>query len=539
MRFSQPFLPTLSLLVLLSGCYHPLDLSTPSIAGSGPSSVVDDEVLDGANYSDPVDWSEVPSPQIAEGVVLADDHPCIDRVLPFVDGGFDELRLILTCDVRIAPGDILVGRAHGGYLREVVDVQFGADLVTIETRQAQLADVFIGGGFHEQISFDSQARNALNFDGKELYDGQIGGADLKLLIERGMVRVRPELTLGAEFGFLSLENADAILTVDMDADLELLATLSNGLEHGDSVTLGEVNYPFAFAAGPVPVAGVLRLKLKAGYLVEAEASASASIGVELDPYVHVGLKYRDGRWYTVEENDFDHELIGPEFELKGDLGAKVTLSVEAGVMLYGAAGPSFFAGPYLRAEAGAECYDLSWSAHVGAEVGAAINLDVFVFDLYESWSFSIAEAELGSGSYQLATPLGTDCGAPPGCRPFEELSCGDIAFGDTSDAEFATTELDGYDIAVGNYAAPELAYSFVANQSGWVEVRFVDAQPTALNHDIFILDGGNGQCVSSEAFAWGLNSVAFEANAGHTYFLVVDGYDQDEGDFLLEVDCSL
>ena len=68
---------------------------------------------------------------------------------------------------------------------------------------------------------------------------------------------------------------------------------------------------------------------------------------------------------------------------------------------------------------------------------------------------------------------------------------------------------------------------------------FSSSQPTAFNHDVFNLDGGDGQCVSSEAFAWGLNSVAFEATAGETYFLVVDGYDQDEGDFLLEVDCSL
>jgi len=495
------------------------------------------------DYDDPVDWSSVGSPGIADNVIIADDEPCIEEVIPVMESSSGELVFDFLCDpesVEIRPGDVVVGSDHGGYLREVISIEYTNYSAVATTRQAQLADVILDGGFYEEVSFDQQARGTINFDGKELYDGSIGDADFNLLVERGQISVNPELTLAAEFGFLSLKNADVVLSVDVDADLELLASISNGMSLGDSVTLGQVNYPFAFAAGPVPVVGVLQLQLNAGFDVSAEAEASASIGMEVDPFVRVGLKYREGDWVTVEEKEFDAQLVGPEFNLGGKLGAKVKLEVEAKVMLYGAVGPSFAAGPYLRAEAEAECYDLDWSAYAGAELRAAINLDIFVFDLEKSWTFTPFEAEIGSGAYNLAVPIGTNCEGqePPGCSPFEALSCGETVFGSTSDPEFSTTELDGYPIAVGNYAAPEFSYSFVASQAGPVKVGFVDPSPTLVNHDIFILDGSSDQCVSSQAVAWGLNYVTFDPTPGKTYFIVVDGYDGDSGAFLLNVDCD-
>ena len=148
--------------------------------------------------------------------------------------------------------------------------------------------------------------------------------------------------------------------------------------------------------------------------------------------------------------------------------------------------------------------------------------------------------ELGAGAYHLAVPIGTDCEGqePPGCEPLKSIACGEIVFGSTDDPEFSTRELDGYDIAVGNYSAPESAYSFVASHTGPVLFSFVDPEPTLVNHDLFILDGSSGQCISSEALVWGLNYVGFDAIAGQTYFVVVDGYNGDAGEFQLEADCN-
>ena len=115
----------------------------------------------------------------------------------------------------------------------------------------------------EQLSFNDSARNSIDFSGKELFSGSVGDSELSLSLSKGSISIDPTLTLAADFGWFSLQNADAILEVDMDAELEVVAAISNELSLEDSVQLGQVNYPFAFAAGPVPVAGVLQVRLHA------------------------------------------------------------------------------------------------------------------------------------------------------------------------------------------------------------------------------------------------------------------------------------
>ena len=44
------------------------------------------------------------------------------------------------------------------------------------------------------------------------------------------------------------------------------------------------------------------------------------------------------------------------------------------------------------------------------------------------------------------------------------------------------------------------------------------------------------QCL--EEGGYGGNSVDFEAVAGHTYYLLVDGFNGDEGPFEARVDCT-
>jgi hypothetical protein len=148
----------------------------------------------------------------------------------------------------------------------------------------------------------------------------------------------------------------------------------------------------------------------------------------------------------------------------------------------------------------------------------------------------------GSGSGGDGSGSGGDSGGPasgaPSCVPVAELACGSHASGDTSDFNSGTTnELDSYPIAVGNYDAREIAYSFVAPHSGAVSFQLVDAVPTDLDHDIFLLWGGIG-CTAEAALERGHNSLSFLAEAGERYYLVVDGFNGDEGAYEVAVECG-
>lgn len=138
---------------------------------------------------------------------------------------------------------------------------------------------------------------------------------------------------------------------------------------------------------------------------------------------------------------------------------------------------------------------------------------------------------LGGGS--TPQPSGDDL-----CAPIRAVSCGEQWEGDTADWNAGATDvIDGWPVAVGNYAAPEAAYRLEVTASGPASFGLVDPSPTELNHDVFVLDAADG-CRPEAAIAYGFNAVEFEAEAGHTYYLVVDGYDDNAGPFDARVDCT-
>ena len=121
----------------------------------------------------------------------------------------------------------------------------------------------------------------------------------------------------------------------------------------------------------------------------------------------------------------------------------------------------------------------------------------------------------------------------------ETLSCGVPVSGDTSlSTSGATNEIGGYPCSVGNYSGPEIAYQWTANVSGTVEWGLINAQPTVLNHDVFVLDGDNGVCLNTQCLERGFNTAEFEAVAGHTYYLLVDGFNGASGPYTAMLNCN-
>ena len=144
----------------------------------------------------------------------------------------------------------------------------------------------------------------------------------------------------------------------------------------------------------------------------------------------------------------------------------------------------------------------------------------------------------GSGSTGL---VGVDVeeAASSVCAPVATLSCGDVIAGDTSDWNGGATDvIDHYPVAVGSFSGPEITWSFVAPASGQVTFRLIDPQPTQVDHDLFVLEDDAGICRPDATLARGHNGVEFDAEAGVTYHLVIDGYDGDAGAFEATLECA-
>jgi hypothetical protein len=140
----------------------------------------------------------------------------------------------------------------------------------------------------------------------------------------------------------------------------------------------------------------------------------------------------------------------------------------------------------------------------------------------------------------------SDCQSSPLCASTCEsvgtISCGDYVMGDTSLLDNGSTDqVGGYPCKVGNYTGREMAYEFLASGTGTVTWDLENQTPTVVDHDLFVLDGDNGACLNVQCLeegGYGGNSVEFEAVAGHTYYLVIDGFNGAEGPFEAQVLCD-
>ena len=142
----------------------------------------------------------------------------------------------------------------------------------------------------------------------------------------------------------------------------------------------------------------------------------------------------------------------------------------------------------------------------------------------------------GSGADALPASMSSMAGD---CAPIKRLGCGDLVLGDTSNYNGgATSVINGYPVSVGNYSGPEVAWVYHAEVSGEVTFRLLNAEPTWVNHDLFVLSGAMGRCLADGALARGFNEVVFDARAGDDYFLVIDGYNGDQGRFEAELECE-
>lgn len=83
------------------------------------------------------------------------------------------------------------------------------------------------------------------------------------------------------------------------------------------------------------------------------------------------------------------------------------------------------------------------------------------------------------------------------------------------------------------YTGPEIAYKFVAPYDMQVTASM---QLETASTDILVLEGE--ECLPTNCLTYGLTDVTFNAVAGQTYHIVIDGFKGEAGTFLFDLNCS-
>jgi len=130
---------------------------------------------------------------------------------------------------------------------------------------------------------------------------------------------------------------------------------------------------------------------------------------------------------------------------------------------------------------------------------------------------------------------GTEACPLPICSPDWKLECG--SKDNWANYYAGSTDLvDEYPSCNNrNYEGPEYTYVFVAPASKTITVRLADETAET---DILVLKAAeDGTCTPDNCIAWDFSEVKFLAEAGETYYFVVDGYAGAEGTYAITVEC--
>ncbi len=137
------------------------------------------------------------------------------------------------------------------------------------------------------------------------------------------------------------------------------------------------------------------------------------------------------------------------------------------------------------------------------------------------------------------TPPDDDDSVPGDCVPAEVISCGQVVAGNNG-GPGSTQSVEQYGCQTDfGFSGPEFVYEFIAEATGEHSVSLGQLQEDL---DLLVLDGSNGcdpdSCLGG-SFAGGSESelVVFQAEAGQTIHVVVEGFDGSVSDFRLELGC--
>jgi len=136
-------------------------------------------------------------------------------------------------------------------------------------------------------------------------------------------------------------------------------------------------------------------------------------------------------------------------------------------------------------------------------------------------------------------PGNGDEGPAPGtgtCSPSTSIGCADSVTADTT-AAAASSSMDSYSCSSWDASGPELVYSFQATEACEATAT-LGSIATGQDLDVYVMENVGSGCAADQCISFGNLSATWQATAGSTYYIAVDGYYGDAGSFTLELGCG-
>jgi len=511
------------------------------LAACTPQGVIGpDGQLLGADDPAAVADDDHPAGPLHPDTLMVQEHPCFlsAEVL-----SADRVQIVLryACTEgadELEPGRIVWGLEDGGYLRRIETVTRDGNTAYLTTEFASLAEAVTDVDFDEIGEFDEE-RRVVDFSGRVLDDVEIEGGRSTVTVNQGSLNMDPQIRASGSFGFLRLKSVTSRNRITIDVNMDTTFHSDGPTDRAQVVELETFSKPFTLKVGPVRVRGRLDSVVSLGFVHTSDGPVDVTTHFEGNGVIDMGGTYHmPSTWSPFWNPSFTGSVT--ELTPTGDSEwtGRVFLLVEGQVFVNGVPGgdSTFEIGSAGHSES--DCDAVTWTTSGGITGQTTMKLKVLGRNVNHDFPALDIEADAKSGTIEHTSPpvgcLGDDEFGI--CEPVADLVCGGSIAGDTAAIE-AVAALDAYPCNVGNYDSAELVYRWVATTAS-AEFSLIDAVPTEINHDLFVLDGNSGVCTAAECVAHGFNSVEFDAVPGQTYYLVVDGFYEETGPFQARLDCN-
>ena len=307
----------------------------------------------------------------------------------------------------IGVSDVIIGVTDQGYLRKVNSVSDDPPILTLETSQATMEDVFEQGEFDFSLNLDELEKSFVLSSGQITYLAEgvtltvtkEGGFEYTfndvdiyndgnfiLKVTNGSVMFDPEFEFEFKFkkgvvkklAFYADESE-----LDNSIDVEFIAEYSNSIEH--EKTLATYQHTLVFFIGWVPVVVVTNLDLIAATNFDVDANFNMTTGYTNNNTVSLGVKYEYGQWSKIWELEQDNYFHPLEYSGSINLSEKLSLIPEVSVMLYGVAGPYFNTDLWEQFVFNmvAPSFDVDAALDVGLDANVGARIEIFGVTLAE------------------------------------------------------------------------------------------------------------------------------------------------------------
>lgn len=307
----------------------------------------------------------------------------------------------------IIVNDVIIGTTDEGYLRKIDNLTDEPPILTLETSQANMEDVYEQAEFTFDFNLDSLTERSKNYFSKgeivylaEGVDLQIrdGGFEfnfdntviyendnIELKISNGSVVYDPEYEFEFKFKNKAVQKLafyadEALLTNNIDVALN--AEYEDDID--DEITLAKYKHIIGFAIGFVPVWITINLDLNALTHFGIDAEFEASGGFTNENTISLGTRYEYGKWEKIWDLEKDNTIHPIEYSGSINLHEKLTIVPAVSVKLYGVAGPYFnaelwqsFIFNYILPS-----MDFDASLDVGLDANVGADVTIFGYTLY-------------------------------------------------------------------------------------------------------------------------------------------------------------